>query len=70
MGDFIAQQATRRSHRIQDLAMEPYDVQRTMRLAFYGGCVAGPIGHHWFNFLDKARLSEADSLQLVCCSVY
>ena len=69
LGDFIAQQATRRSHRIKDLALEPYDVQRTMRLAFYGGCVAGPIGHYWFNFLDKARLSEAGSLHLACYSV-
>lgn len=69
LGDFIAQQATRRSHRIKDLALEPYDVQRTMRLAFYGGCVAGPIGHYWFNFLDKARLSAADSLHFACYSV-
>ena len=59
LGDFIAQQATRRSHRIKDLALEPYDVQRTLRLAFYGGCVAGPIGHYWFSFLDKARSPEA-----------
>ena len=69
LGDFIAQQATRRSHRIKDLALEPYDVQRTMRLAFYGGCVAGPIGHYWFNFLDKARLSAADSLHFACYNV-
>ncbi len=55
MGDFIAQQAARRSNKA--LAAEPYDVQRTIRLAFYGGCIAGPIGHNWFNFLDKVDCS-------------
>ena len=54
LGDFIAQQAARRSNK--GLAAEPYDVQRTMRLAFYGGCIAGPIGHNWFNFLDKVGI--------------
>ncbi|DBA80479.1 TPA: hypothetical protein ACH3X2_007407 [Trebouxia sp. C0005] len=34
-------------------------VQRTMRLAFYGGCIAGPIGHNWFNFLDKMVFPKA-----------
>jgi len=54
LGDFIAQQAARRSNKA--IAAEPYDVQRTMRLAFYGGCIAGPIGHNWFNFLDKVGI--------------
>ena len=27
-----------------------------MRLAFYGGCIAGPIGHYWFNLLDKVNI--------------
>ncbi|KAL0043396.1 hypothetical protein WJX79_003578 [Trebouxia sp. C0005] len=57
LGDFIAQQAARRSNKA--LAAEPYDVQRTMRLAFYGGCIAGPIGHNWFNFLDKMVFPKA-----------
>ena len=30
-----------------------YDVARTARLAAFGGAVGGPIGHYWFNFLDK-----------------
>ena len=36
--------------------VQPYDVPRTMRLAFYGGCIAGPIGHFWFNLLDKVNI--------------
>ena len=55
LGDFIAQSATRRQNKA--LAAEPYDVKRTMRLAFYGGCIAGPIGHYWFNFLDKVLIT-------------
>ena len=54
LGDFIAQSATRRQNKA--LAAEPYDIQRTARLAFYGGCIAGPIGHYWFNFLDKVQI--------------
>ena len=54
LGDFIAQSAARRQNKA--LAAEPYDVKRTMRLAFYGGCIAGPIGHYWFNFLDKVLI--------------
>jgi hypothetical protein len=30
-----------------------YDVARTARMAAFGGAVGGPIGHYWFNFLDK-----------------
>lgn len=55
LGDFIAQSATRRQNKA--LAAEPYDIKRTARLAFYGGCVAGPIGHYWFNFLDRVMLN-------------
>ena len=59
LGDFIAQSASRRSNKV--LAEEPYDVQRTLRLAFYGGCVAGPLGHYWFNFLDKVLIAATDT---------
>ncbi len=62
LGDFIAQQAARRSNKA--LAAEPYDVQRTMRLAFYGGCIAGPIGHNWFNFLDKVGICRLSLIYL------
>eukprot|EP01026_Neomeris_dumetosa_P082174 TRINITY_DN9357_c0_g1_i5.p1 TRINITY_DN9357_c0_g1~~TRINITY_DN9357_c0_g1_i5.p1 ORF type:complete len:228 (-),score=9.77 TRINITY_DN9357_c0_g1_i5:334-1017(-) len=30
-----------------------YDFLRTVRMGVYGGFVGGPIGHYWFNFLDK-----------------
>jgi len=29
-----------------------FDYFRTVRLATYGGLVAGPLGHYWFSFLD------------------
>lgn len=29
-----------------------YDYFRTLRLATYGGAIAGPLGHYWFSFLD------------------
>lgn len=69
LGDFIAQQATRRSNKA--IAAEPYDIQRTMRLAFYGGCIAGPIGHNWFTVLDKVRLTHLSlpwNISASCCA--
>lgn len=30
-----------------------YDWQRTVRLAAFGGAIAGPMGHVWFQLLDK-----------------
>eukprot|EP00884_Botryococcus_braunii_P006680 jgi/Botrbrau1/16012/Bobra.0353s0010.2 len=30
-----------------------YDIGRTARMATFGGVIGGPIGHYWFNFLDK-----------------
>lgn len=31
------------------------DPMRTARMAAFGGAVGGPIGHYWFNFLDKVK---------------
>lgn len=67
LGDFIAQSASRRSNKV--LAEEPYDVQRTLRLAFYGGCVAGPLGHYWFNFLDKVLITSTDTVSCTSADV-
>ncbi|KAF9154044.1 Protein required for ethanol metabolism [Mortierella sp. AD010] len=35
-----------------------WDKARTARMAFFGAAFAGPLFHHWYNFLDKTiRLS-------------
>ena len=36
-----------------------YDWQRTARLAAFGGAVGGPLGHAWFQMLDKRILPHA-----------
>ncbi|KAK9800803.1 hypothetical protein WJX73_007307 [Symbiochloris irregularis] len=49
LGDFIAQLYSRPPQGIN----WRYDTFRTLRLAAYGGCIGGPIGHHWFGYLDR-----------------
>ena len=36
-----------------------FDTLRTLRLAAYGGAVAGPLGHYWFGFLDARIFPQA-----------
>jgi len=36
-----------------------YDWQRTMRLAAFGGAIAGPMGHVWFQLLDSRIMPHA-----------
>eukprot|EP01023_Acetabularia_acetabulum_P009563 TRINITY_DN14317_c0_g1_i2.p2 TRINITY_DN14317_c0_g1~~TRINITY_DN14317_c0_g1_i2.p2 ORF type:complete len:232 (+),score=14.51 TRINITY_DN14317_c0_g1_i2:643-1338(+) len=33
-----------------------YDFMRSVRMALYGGVIAGPLAHYWFNLLDKVVL--------------
>lgn len=37
-----------------------FDTYRTFRLAAYGGAIGGPMGHHWFGFLDKVCVVKLD----------
>lgn len=52
IGDGIAQFASRNS-RSPDVPV--YDVARATRLCTYAAVIGSPIGHYWFNFLDKVR---------------
>ncbi len=36
-----------------------FDYFRTVRLATYGGLIAGPLGHYWFGFLDAKVFPRA-----------
>ena len=51
LGDCIAQLSTPAPRG----ATWRFDTFRTLRLAVYGGAIGGPVGHHWYNFLDKVR---------------
>jgi hypothetical protein len=51
LGDMLCQIINRPSS-----ANWQYDIGRTARMATFGGVVGGPIGHYWFNFLDKVHM--------------
>lgn len=53
IGDGVAQ-FTSRNSRSPDVPV--YDVARATRLCTYAAVIGSPIGHYWFNFLDKVRL--------------
>ncbi len=48
----LAQFGTSR-HRHLSATLRHYDVARTMRMAAFGGLLAGPLGHYWYNVLDR-----------------
>lgn len=50
IGDGVAQ-FTSRNSRSPDVPV--YDVARATRLCTYAAVIGSPIGHYWFNFLDK-----------------
>lgn len=50
IGDGIAQ-FTSRNSRSRNVPV--YDVARATRLCTYAAVIGSPIGHYWFNFLDK-----------------
>lgn len=46
LGDVLAQHLTKQHHQ------ERFDWSRTARMAAFGVFIAGPVGHHWYRFLD------------------
>lgn len=52
-----------RPHYEPDLPPFEYDWQRTARLAAFGGAIAGPMGHAWFQLLDKRIMPNAPRRQ-------
>lgn len=46
VGDVVAQQYVERK------GMENHDTSRTMRMAVFGGCFAGPVLGNWYRFLE------------------
>jgi hypothetical protein len=58
IGDGVAQ-FTSRNTRSRDVPV--YDAARASRLCAYAAFVGTPIGHYWFNVLDKVCLQEARS---------
>lgn len=58
IGDGIAQ-FTSRNSRSPDVPV--YDVARATRLCTYAAVIGSPIGHYWFNFLDKVGLLRRGS---------
>mmetsp|Transcript_15182 Transcript_15182/g.32563 ORF Transcript_15182/g.32563 Transcript_15182/m.32563 type:complete len:195 (-) Transcript_15182:585-1169(-) len=52
LGDIVAQSP--------DMAAgKPWDSWRTAKMAIFGGCLHGPIGHYWYGFLDKSVMTAA-----------
>lgn len=45
LGDVLAQRLTRKDE-------QQIDWNRTARMAAFGALIAGPVGHHWYRFLD------------------
>lgn len=56
IGDGIAQFTTRKTRSSNQPA---YDVPRVSRLCAYAALIGTPIGHYWFNFLDKGIFPNA-----------
>ncbi|KAA8499192.1 Protein SYM1 [Porphyridium purpureum] len=38
---------------------KPWDAVRTGKLAAFGACLHGPIGHYWYGFLDRTIMTAA-----------
>jgi hypothetical protein len=54
LGDGIAQYTAARGRSSVVSTQQPaYDVGRVARLCTYAALIGTPIGHYWFNFLDK-----------------
>lgn len=55
LGDLIAQLATANasSQRSSNASRPNLDIGRMARMGIFGGALAGPLGHYWFQFLDK-----------------
>lgn len=52
LGDLVAQ--------APDLSKgKPWDAKRTGKMAAFGLCLHGPIGHFWYNFLDRSIMTAA-----------
>lgn len=52
LGDAIAQWAAAKGRRQRGQHMN-MDFARMARMAIFGGALAGPLGHYWFQFLDR-----------------
>ena len=61
LGDCIAQLSTKRPPGTP----WKFDTFRAMRLAVYGGAIGGPVGHYWYNYLDRVRAASAYSCLLL-----
>jgi protein Mpv17 len=38
---------------------KPWDARRTAKMAAFGLCLHGPIGHYWYGFLDRSIMVSA-----------
>jgi protein Mpv17 len=38
---------------------KPWDARRTAKMAAFGLCLHGPIGHYWYGFLDRSIMANA-----------
>ncbi|CDH49613.1 protein sym1 [Lichtheimia corymbifera JMRC:FSU:9682] len=72
-GDVVAQQYVERK------GMENHDTSRTMRMAVFGGCFAGPVLGNWYRFLElnvkgstpiKALVKKVAVDQFLCAPVF
>jgi protein Mpv17 len=52
LGDLIAQSPDM-------LSGKPWDYMRTARFSAFGLCIHGPIGHYWYQFLDRTVMTNA-----------
>ncbi|CAD7699152.1 unnamed protein product [Ostreobium quekettii] len=55
-GDMVAQLSA--GARLRLAGARKYDVGRTFRMAVFGGAIAGPLSHVWFQALDKTVLPD------------
>lgn len=56
-GDLVAQLSSGAKLRLAGPGK--YDMARTIRMGIFGGLIAGPMAHTWFQVLDRAVIPEA-----------
>ncbi|PQE32527.1 sym-1 protein [Rutstroemia sp. NJR-2017a WRK4] len=57
-GDAMAQQL------VEKKGIKGHELARTGRMAFYGGCIFGPIATNWFKFLQNKVVLKNKNLEI------
>ncbi|KAM3083965.1 Protein required for ethanol metabolism [Clarireedia jacksonii] len=57
-GDVMAQQL------VEKKGIQGHELARTGRMAFYGGCIFGPVATNWFKFLQNKVVLKNKNLEI------